>query len=405
MKAWPASAQTTPLAHGFRRRDSLLAAGGLLLAASVSAPRTAFALPLKPLQFPRDFGSHPDMQTEWWYITGQVQAAGQSYGFQLTFFRSRVASTQTLRSPLAAKQLLFAHVALSDVKNGKLLHDQRMARAGLGLAEASTSDTDVRIGNWYLRRSNAPSQSAAQASIYDCELVSKDFELHLKFHSTQPVLLQGKAGLSRKGPEADQASYYYSQPQLAVSGAIVVNGQRLAVEQNNTSNQLPNNRAWLDHECSDALLHKEAQGWDWIGMNLADGSALTAFQLRRADGSALWTGGSWRSPPSTSSTETTNTAWPSQSYGPAQVQFKPLRYWSSPHSKARYAVDWELQTPQGRFEIRALADDQELDSRASTGAIYWEGLCQLLRLDTSGKAQLVGSGYLEMTGYANAMKL
>ena len=122
-----------------------------LLAAS-ALPRS-WALPPKALRFPRDFGSHPDMQTEWWYVTGHVRAQGRSYGFQLTFFRSRVASTQNLRSALAARQLLFAHMALSDIDAGRLLHDQRMARAGLGLAEASLEDTDVHIGDWHLRRS------------------------------------------------------------------------------------------------------------------------------------------------------------------------------------------------------------------------------------------------------------
>ena len=121
-----------------RRLLGLLAAGAL---------PPAWALPPKALRFPRDFGSHPDLQTEWWYITGHVQAQGRSYGFQLTFFRSRVASTQNLRSAFAARQLLFAHVALSDIGAGRLLHDQRMARAGLGLAEASLDDTAVHIGD------------------------------------------------------------------------------------------------------------------------------------------------------------------------------------------------------------------------------------------------------------------
>jgi predicted secreted hydrolase len=46
-------------------------------------------------------------------------------------------------------------------------------------------------------------------------------------------------------------------------------------------------------------------------------------------------------------------------------------------------------------------DNQELDSRNSTGAIYWEGLCEVW--DSNSK--LVGRGYLEMTGYAAALKL
>lgn len=379
------SAVTRPM-HLSRRLSlkalTLAGIGGLAL------PPHASALPVKTLQFPRDFGSHPDLQTEWWYITGQLQAGGRPWGFQLTFFRSRVEGTQSLQSALAAKQLIFAHAALCDVQSQKLLHDQRMARAGMGLADASEEDTHVFIQDWYLKRESVAGKAADAGSHYRARLAAKDFTLDLQFHSTQPLLLQGSNGLSRKGPLPEQASYYYSQPQLAVTGSIIIGGQRLAVQ--NSSH----NRAWLDHECSTAIMDKEAQGWDWIGMNLDDGSALTAFHLRRPDGSALWAGGSFRHPEQQA-----------KIFAPQQVHFTPLRYWSSPHSKARYPVAWSVQTPAGHFKVHALVDDQELDSRASTGAIYWEGLCELRRISADGRSSPVGRGYLEMTGYAAAMKL
>lgn len=373
-----------------RRRDWLrLAAAGACGPAAMPAAR---ALPPRTLAFPRDFGSHPDLQTEWWYITGQVLAGGRPWGFQLTFFRSRVAATQDMRSDFAAKQLIFAHAALCDVQGRRLLHDQRMARAGMGLADAAILDTQVHVEDWHLQRQPVAGQPADQASHYQARLKAQDFTLDLQFDSTQPVLLQGHNGLSRKGPDSDQASYYYSQPQLKVSGSITVRGQRLAIE---TSARQPHaNRAWLDHECSEALLHREAQGWDWIGMNLDDGSALTAFHLRRPDGSALWAGGSFRAP-----------GKPAQSFAPQQVRFEPLRHWSSPQSRARYPIAWRVQTPAGLFEVQALVENQELDSRASTGAIYWEGLCELLRVETNGRTIRAGSGYLEMTGYAEALRL
>ena len=55
-------------------------------------------------------------------------------------------------------------------------------------------------------------------------------------------------------------------------------------------------RGWLDPAWSDELLAPGAVGWDWIGINLLDGGALTAFVLRRADGSVVWAGGSHRPP-------------------------------------------------------------------------------------------------------------
>jgi predicted secreted hydrolase len=155
-------------------------------------------------------------------------------------------------------------------------------------------------------------------------------------------------------------------------------------------------RAWLDHEWSDTLLAPGAQGWDWIGFNLADGSALTAFQIRPQPGAAgsaarpLWAGGSWRA-----------AGQAPRDLGPAEVRFEPLRWWTSRASGARYPVAWRVTTPVGRWEVRALLDAQELDSSASTGAIYWEGLSALL--DEAGRR--VGLGYLEMTGYARPLRL
>ena len=354
----------------FTRRHCLVQ--GLALA----APSLTHALPARTLRFPRDHGSHPDLRTEWWYITGHAQAAGRLWGFQVTFFRSRVVAAQGLRSAFAAKQLLFAHAAVTDVQGQRLRHGQRIARAGFGVAQASEDDTRVRLQDWTLERAQA-----ATGSRYTAQVEGDDFSLGLRFDSTQPLLLQGQQGLSRKGPLEQQASYYYSQPQLAVSGTITVQGQRMAVT---------TGRAWMDHEWSEALMHPDAQGWDWIGMNLHDGSALTAFRLRRADGTTLWAGGSFRAP-----------GQPAQVFDAQAVAFTARRVWVSPASGARYPVQWRVQTPVGMFDVSAVLDNQELDSNGSTGAIYWEGLSDLA--DATGRS--VGRGYLEMTGYAKPLRL
>ena len=353
----------------FSRRAWMLAAAA---ATAGHWSRDALALPPKQLQFPRDFGSHPDLRTEWWYITGHATSdKGRVFGFQVTFFRSRVEATQAMRSHFAAKQLVFAHTALTDLEGRTLLHDQRMARTAGGQAFASETDTDLRLRNWSLVR---------RSGQYHALIAAEGFTLDLQFTPTQPVLLQGDKGLSRKGPEPAQASYYYSVPQLATQGRIVLQGRSLAVK----------GTAWLDHEASDALMHPEAVGWDWIGMNLDDGTALTAFHLRRADGSTLWAGGSLRT-----------AAGVLRVFQANEVRFEAQSHWLSPHTQARYPTRWRVHTPAGSFTVQALLDDQELDSRNSTGAVYWEGLSDLL----GAQGQRVGRGYLEMTGYAAPLKL
>ena len=335
-------------------------------------PAGALALPPRMLQFPRDHGAHPDLRTEWWYITGAAGSAGREFGFQLTFFRSRVDATQSLASNFAARQLVFAHAAVTDVQGRRLWHDQRIARQGFGVAEASEGDTRVRLRDWQLAR--------GADGRYEARLPAGEFSLALRFFPTQPPLLQGEQGLSRKGPQPEQASYYYSVPQLDAAGTIRLQGRDFQVR----------GRAWLDHEWSEALMHPEAVGWDWIGMNLDDGGALTAFQLRRQDGSPLWDGGSFR----TAEGATTIAAR-------GQTRFTPQRRWTSPLSGATYPVEWTVQTPAGVHTVRAVIDAQELDSRQSTGALYWEGLSDLL----DGDGRRVGRGYLEMTGYAKRLRL
>ncbi len=352
-----------------RRRPLLLAAPALALVAG-----GARALPARALRFPRDHGAHPDLRTEWWYITGAVASASgdREFGFQLTFFRSRVDATQGMSSRFAARQLVFAHAAVTDVQGRRLWHDQRIARAGFGVAEASTEDTRIRLRDWHLARS--------ADGVYTAHLPAGEFTLDLRFSPTQPVLVQGAEGLSRKGPQPEQASYYYSVPQLATTGSIILQGRRFQIS----------GKAWLDHEWSEALLHPDAVGWDWIGMNLDDGSALTAFQLRRRNGSALWDGGSFRS--ASGSVYIASRG---------ETQFSAQRRWTSPLSGASYPVEWMVRTPAGSYTVRALVDAQELDSRSSTGAIYWEGLSDLL--DSQGRR--VGRGYLEMTGYAQRLRI
>ncbi len=364
-------------------------------AATASDTTPGSAVVPRALVFPRDHGSHPETRIEWWYVTGHTRVVDAGVerllGFQLTFFRTRIAGTQQMRSRFAARQLLFAHAALSDISGAKFWHDQRIARQGFKVAAASEDDTAIRLGNWSLLHIKGGYQARIQAA---------RFSLELDLSTTQPPLLQGDAGFSRKGPQPTQASHYYSQPQLAFAGHIGIEERRLAVLGDGARNLQPNRfapgqgAAWLDHEWSDSLLHPDAVGWDWIGINLFDGSSLTAFRIRDKSGNALWDGGSFRHPK-------LNDGVRPYVFGRGEAVFQALRGWTSPLTKATYPVEWLLRTPAEHYVLRALLDKQELDSRRSSGAVYWEGLCDLF----DSQRQHVGRGYLEMTGYARPLVL
>jgi predicted secreted hydrolase len=348
--------------------------GSLALAAPVRAAVVYPAVVPRALVFPRDHGAHPDYRTEWWYLTGWLDGPGDAaLGFQVTFFRTRTEVDPANPSAFAAKQLIIAHAALADPARAALLHDERIARDGFGAAGASESDTDVHLGAWRLER--------LTGGAYHCTLPARGFALEFTARPTQPLLLQGDAGYSRKGPSAAQASYYYSLPQLDVRAQLARDGQSRTLT----------GRGWLDHEWSSTLLAADAAGWDWVGMNLDDGSALTAFQMRRqgADGDALHSYASLRS------ANGATRVFPSN-----EVRFIRRSVWTSPRTRATWPVAQELRVGDRTFLTRPLMNDQELDSRMTTGAVYWEGASDLLE-----GSRRIGRGYLEMTGYLAPIRL
>ena len=356
----------------------------LSMMAACIAPRAAFAQVArdssgKPfgvvkagraLQFPRDYGSHPEYRVEWWYVTGLLDAASGPLGFQITFFRARPAHDSNNPSRFAPRQILIGHAALSDARGKRLLHQQRVARAGFGLAEASEERTSVWIDRWRLEQTDAG---------YRMQLPTADFGYDLELRQTQPALLNGEQGYSRKGPKPESASYYYSVPQLAVRGIVRYDGRDETVS----------GKAWLDHEWSSSYLDDRAQGWDWIGINLDDGGALMAFRMRAKDGRALWAGATLR-----------NAAGIVRTYAPRDVAFTATRVWQSARTGTHYPVAWQVNVGEQSYAIVPLMDDQEQDARATTGTVYWEGAVELQQ---DGKR--AGAGYLELTGYWRKLKL
>ncbi len=338
-----------------------------LYAASPYAP----VVPGKPLVFPADYGSHPEFRTEWWYVTGWLTTSdGQPLGFQITFFRTKPDIAEDNPSAFSPHQLLIAHCAISDPKRGRLWQDQRIRRAGMGLAEAAVGDTAVNIEGWSLRR---------DAGGYTAKIAAEEFALDLVFMETQALMQNGDAGVSRKGPAADAASYYYSLPHLRVSGRVTRGTATTAVT----------GEAWLDHEWSSEYLDTEAVGWDWIGLNLDDGAALMAFRIRGTGGEARWAGGTLRSGDGRV-----------QILQPADVDFQAGARWTSPRTGIVYPVQWTVRAGSRTFTLKPLLEDQENDTRLSTGAIYWEGAVRAYERDG-----LVGRGYLELTGYGEKLRL
>jgi len=340
-----------------RRRAFLLGAAAL---ATAPATRAAVRYPVvKPgyrFEFPRDHGAHPEFRQEWWYVTGWLaRGRGDPLGFQVTFFRARPDLETGNPSAFAPRQLILAHAALADPRHGALKHDERAAREALGLAGAEQGSTRAWVDDWRLD---------LQGDTYRTRIAAREFSLDLEFEARKPPLLQGEQGFSRKGEGPQEASYYYSRPHLGVRGTIDSARQRETVS----------GTAWLDHEWSSQYMSEQASGWDWVGLNLAGGDSRMAFRMRGKHGGTL--------------------------YAPPGVAFEPLRTWRSPRTGVEYPVSMRVSSGGKTYVLEPLMDDQELDARASTGTIYWEGAVRALE-----QGREAGRGYLELTGYWKPMKL
>lgn len=352
---------------------TVVCAWSLFAAVSFAGPpRFLPVVPDYKLTFPQDFGAHTGFRIEWWYVTGWLETTEQKpLGFQVTFFRYATDHDSENPSRFAPKHLIIAHLALSDPAVGKLLHEEKTARESFDLAYSRQGNTDVKLDNWTFVRDTD--------GRYEVEMQGDDFGLKLSLEPAQPILLQGGDGFSRKGPKPAQASYYYSEPHLQVAGTVFRHGKPITVS----------GSAWLDHEWSTAYLDSNADGWDWVGANLDDGSALMAFQIRLKKGGKLWAYAALR-----------DAAGHVTLFDPEQVEFTPQRTWRSPHTDAVYPVEMRIRTGETEWLLTPLFDDQELDSRQSTGAVYWEGAVTLAR-----DGQPAGRGYLELTGYVRPLDM
>ena len=362
------------MTFGLRIAALLLAS---LVAPVYAADRVDYPVvaPGVAIEFPIDEGSHPQFRTEWWYVTGTVaDAAGTTFGFQVTFFRSRPGIDEANPSRFAARQLLFAHVALSDLKRGRLMRDERSARAGFGLAVAAEKSLDVSIDDWSLR-------AHGNGKGYRASVRTPDFQLEFDCVPTQPPLLHGAGGYSQKGPQPAAASYYYTLPQLRTSGRLVIGTREYKVT----------GMAWMDHEWSSSILDEQAQGWDWVGINLDDGGAVMAFQMRNQQGAEHFAAATIRADGNTGPV----------AFAPGNIEWTPRRRWRSVRTGIEYPIEWTIRIGTRTLTLRPLLDDQENDARGSTGTIYWEGA--VAAFDAQGRR--VGSGYLELTGYGGRVRL
>jgi predicted secreted hydrolase len=329
------------------------------------------------LRFPRDHGPHPGFRTEWWYWTANVATpTGRAFGLQLVFFRVALAppGAPARAASLAADQVVLAHAALTDVDGGSFSFAERMSRSD-GLRAGLRGGVEALhlfCGDW-----SATAQPHGDGfSPLRLRAAGDGFAFELEVALQKPIVLQGDAGLSQKGREPGNASFYYSATRLQAQGSVTARGERHEVR----------GTAWCDREWSTSALDRDQVGWDWFALQLDDGSELMWYQLRRADGGedahsqGLFVHADGRS----------------ERLLASDVAAAARGEWQAEDGRARYPAAWRLTVPrlELELEVEPRLPDQELRARVR----YWEGAVAVR--GRRGTSALTGVGYLEMTGYA-----
>jgi predicted secreted hydrolase len=335
---------------------------------------TGYARATQPMQFefPRDHGAHPEFRNEWWYFTGNLDAAnGRRFGYQLTFFRSALSAHAPARaSAWAGNQAYMAHFTITDAAGKRFRAFQRFGRGGLALAGARAQPFAVWLDDWSVK-----SESAGTFPLH-AQVEDSDVAIQLMLEQGKPITLEGDAGLSRKGPEPGNASYYYSLTRMPTRGTIRIGAQNFAVT----------GSSWMDREWSTSALGVGRTGWDWFALQLDDGADFMFYQLRRTDGSTDPFSAGTLIEPTGEAKKLTASA----------VRIRALDSWKSPLGGA-YPSRWHIDIPGDSLslDITPILADQELNLWVR----YWEGAVDV-RGSRAGKP-LTGRGYVELTGYGS----
>lgn len=345
-----------------------------------------------PVELPRDDGPH-DRLTEWWYYTGHLVASGpqaspvkRSFGFEFVIFRAeRGAFPTTWASHLAITDEVGGafHFAQRDEVGDAVDRSPRSsdgAPTGFDLALTGIDPTDPSTFDrpaWSMRGSNGTDHlSTAMSTAEAAAQGTPRLGLDLALSARKPPALHDGDGWIDFGPGG--GSYYYSRTSMGATGQLALDEADYAVD----------GEAWFDHQWGD-FISVGGGGWDWFAINLDDGTDLTLSLVRDADGSYPLVYGTL-----------VDARGSSHHLESSEFTVKTTARWTSPTSGADYPAGWSVAIPGEdlTIELRPTVADQELDTRATTGVVYWEG-SQVVTAHR-GDATLGGQAYVELTGYA-----
>lgn len=325
--------------------------------------------------FPEDLGAHPEYLTEWWYYTGNVFTQdGRHFGYQLTFFRRAISDEVEINreSEWSTNQIYLAHFAITDTKNNNHYVEDQISRGAAGLAGTKIDPWfSIWLKDWEIIQKDK--------DIFQLKAMLDKIELNLTLTDKKGFVFHGNNGLSQKGEEVGNASYYFSQTRLDTHGVVRIEDEKFNVS----------GLSWMDHEFGTSTLGEDQIGWDWFSMQLDNEMEIMLFQIREEAGSI--------SPLSSGTIINPDNSTKKISVEDFEIQVDKI--WKN-SDQVEYPNAWKITIPDLdiNLEITPVIEDQEMDLFFR----YWEGAVWIS--GTVNGEVVSGYGYVELTGYAQSMQ-
>jgi predicted secreted hydrolase len=265
-----------------------------------------------------------------------------------------------------------AHFAVTDIDGIKFYFDEKFSREGNNLAGTESNPFKVWLEDWQIVQTE--DKATFDLPIITVKAKSEKAEIDFKLEAVKPIVLQGDEGLSQKGKQPGNASYYYSYTRLETKGKIILEGKEFSV----------NGFSWMDREWSTSALSEDQTGWDWFALQLNDNTEIMYYQMRKNDGT----------PDVFSKGIYVNKDGTSQLLKKEDVVLNVNDYWESPTGE-KYPSGWKLQIPEKEItlNITPAVKNQLMD----VAVRYWEGSVKIE--GTKSGSRILGRGYVELTGY------
>ena len=323
--------------------------------ANPTATATSAENPKLLIQLPEDEGAH-DAGIEWWYFNGHLaDESAAKYSFHFVTFQSRPSGG-------VAGQLL--QLGWSDHTSGLYLTSEQ---ANLAVAAATPGGFDIQVSGWRM---------SGDGTEYSLAFDIGGYLLELKAISVKPAVLHEKTGLVSLGPAG--ATFYYSRTRLDLAGTLTLDGEPRTV----------NGTAWMDHQWGE--FSSQQVGWDWMSLQLDDGSELMATQVWDPAAKHPFAAyGTYVSPDGIV-----------QYLKESDIELKPTGSWTSPATGTVYPMGWEFSVDPLELSLALMPVKQGaefLPGRYGTPS-YWEGAVSVegTLLSTS----VTGKGFVELVGYS-----